>query len=134
VKRSRVIIGVSYDCTEKQLSLIPDLIEGLVNREPLASFRSCRLLAISAFSYDYVFDYRTNQSSFAGFLDELNRINRGIIQAFAAHQIDIPFPTNMEIRKVLDQNSIFGASGSGIDLVDSDNIGTKSKDRPMGSD
>ena len=101
VIRSRVVVGVSYDCTEEQLSLVPVLIKSLIDREPLASFRSCRLLAISAFSYDYVFDYRSNQSSFAAFLDELDRINRGVIQVFAAHKIDIPFPTNLEIQKAL---------------------------------
>ena len=101
VGRSRIVVGVSYDCTEEQLSLVPLLIKGLIDREPLASFRSCRLLAISAFSYDYVFDYRSNQPSFAGFLDELDRINRGVIQVFAAHKIDIPFPTNLEIHKAL---------------------------------
>jgi small-conductance mechanosensitive channel len=59
------------------------------------------LLAISAFSYDYVFDYRSNQASFGAFLDELDRINRGLIQVFAAHKIEIPFPTNLEIHKAL---------------------------------
>jgi MscS family membrane protein len=58
-------------------------------------------LAISVFSYDYVFDYRSNQPSFAGFLDELDRINLGVIQVFATHKIDIPFPTNLEIHKAL---------------------------------
>jgi MscS family membrane protein len=101
VIRSRVVVGVSYDCTDEQLSLIPLLIQALIDREPMASFRSCRLLAISAFSYDYVFDYRSNQSNFAAFLDELDRINRGVIQAFAAHKIDIPFPTNLAIHKAL---------------------------------
>ncbi len=101
VIRSRVVVGVSYDCSEAQLALVPQLIQGLIDREPLASFRSCRLLVISAFSYDYVFDYRSNQPSFAAFLDELDRINRGVIQAFAAHKIDIPFPTTLEIHKAL---------------------------------
>ena len=101
VIRSRVVVGVSYDCTDEQLSLIPRLIQELIDREPMARFRSCRLLAISAFSYDYVFDYRSHQTSFSGFLDELDRINRGVIQAFAAHKIDIPFPTNLEIHKAL---------------------------------
>jgi MscS family membrane protein len=101
VGRSCVVVEVSYDCTEEQLSLVPLLIKDLIDREPLASFRSCRLLAISVFSYDYVFDYRSNQPSFAGFLDELDRINRGVIQVFATHKIDIPFPTNLEIHKAL---------------------------------
>jgi len=101
VIRSRVVVGVSYDCSEEQLSQVPLLIQRLIDREPLASFRSCRLLAISAFSYDYVFDYRSNQASFGAFLDELDRINRGLIQVFAAHKIEIPFPTNLEIHKAL---------------------------------
>jgi MscS family membrane protein len=67
----------------------------------MASFRSCRLMSISAFSYDYVFDYRSRQESFSAFLDELDRINRGVIQSFAAHGIEIPFPTNLEIHKAL---------------------------------
>lgn len=99
VIRSRLVVGVSYDCTENQLSLVPLLIKHLIEQEPLAAFRSCRLLAISEFSYDYVIDYRSSQSNFAGFLDEIDRINRGVIQAFAAHRIEIPFPTKLEIHK-----------------------------------
>jgi MscS family membrane protein len=40
VGRSRIVVGVSYDCTEEQLSLVPLLIKDLIDWESLASFRS----------------------------------------------------------------------------------------------
>ncbi len=98
VLRSRMVIGVAYGTTPEQLQRIPELIAGLFEREPLATFRSCRLMAISDFSYDFTFDYRSSQTTYAAFKDEVARLNRALLAAFAAEGIEIPYPTQAEIQ------------------------------------
>jgi MscS family membrane protein len=97
VLRSRMVIGVAYGTTQEQLQRIPDLIASLFEREPLAAFRACRLLAISDFSYDFTYDYRSSQPSYAAFKDEVARLNRALLALFAAEGIEIPYPTQAEV-------------------------------------
>ena len=99
VAKSRVVIGVSYDTTAEQLRQIPLWIKEVVEADPAFSLRSCRLMAISDFSYDYVFDFRSSHGSYAAFKDGINRMNQDLLASFARHQVDIPFPTQMEIQK-----------------------------------
>ena len=99
VAKSRVVIGVSYDTTAEQLRQIPLWIKEVVEADPSFSLRSCRLMAISDFSYDYVFDFRSSHRNYATFKDGINRMNQDLLASFARHQVDIPFPTQMEIQK-----------------------------------
>jgi len=99
VAKSRVVIGVSYDTTAEQLRQIPLWIKEVVEADPSFSLRSCRLMEISDFSYDYVFDFRSSHGSYAAFKDGINRMNQDLLASFARHQVDIPFPTQMEIQK-----------------------------------
>jgi MscS family membrane protein len=99
VAKSRVVIGVSYDTTAEQLRQIPLWIKEVVEADPAFSLRSCRLMAISDFTYDYVFDFRSSHGSYAAFQDGINRMNQDLLASFARHQVDIPFPTQMEIQK-----------------------------------
>ncbi|MDM7953471.1 MAG: mechanosensitive ion channel [Cyanobium sp. CZS 25K] len=98
VLRSRMVIGVAYHTTPEQLQRIPELIAGLFDREPLATFRSCRLMAISDFSYDFTYDYRSSQPTYVAFKDEVGRLNRALLVLFAAEGIVIPYPTQSEIQ------------------------------------
>ena len=98
VIRSRMVIGVAYNTSPEQLQRIPALIAGLFDREPLAAFRACRLMAISEFSYDFTYDYRSSQPTYAAFKDEVARLNRALLALFAAEGIEIPFPTQVEIQ------------------------------------
>jgi MscS family membrane protein len=99
VAKSRVVIGVSYDTTAEQLRQIPIWIKEVVESDPAFTLRSCRLMAISDFSYDYEFDFRSSHSSYAAFKDGINRMNQDLLASFALHQVEIPFPTQMEIQK-----------------------------------
>lgn len=98
VIRSRMVIGVAYDTTQEQLRRIPDLIASLFEAEPLAAFRACRLMAISDFSYDFTYDYRSSQPTYAAFKDEVARLNRSLLALFAAEGIEIPYPTQAEVQ------------------------------------
>ncbi len=98
VIRSRMVIGVAYSTSPEQLQRIPGLIASLFEAEPLAAFRACRLLAISDFSYDFTYDYRSSQPTYAAFKDEVARLNRALLALFAAEGIVIPYPTQAEIQ------------------------------------
>ncbi|MCT0206758.1 mechanosensitive ion channel family protein [Synechococcus sp. CS-1332] len=98
VIRSRMVIGVAYNTSPEQLQRIPALIAGLFDHEPLAAFRACRLLAISDFSYDFTYDYRSSQPTYAAFKDEVARLNRALLALFATEGIEIPYPTQAEVQ------------------------------------
>lgn len=98
VIRSRMVIGVGYDTSAEQLQRIPELIASLFDAEPLAAFRACRLMVINDFSYDFTYDYRSSQPTYAAFKDEVARLNRALLALFAAEGIEIPYPTQAEVQ------------------------------------
>jgi MscS family membrane protein len=98
-RKSRIVIGVSYDTNHQKLLEIPELIRGVVNKDPDFSFRSCRLMDINEFSYDYVFDFRSSHRSYIAFKDGISRLNTDLLACFAVHGIEIPYPTQVEIQK-----------------------------------
>ena len=100
VKKSRIVIGVSYDTNQQQLHDIPNLIRAVVNQDPHLHFRSCRLTTINEFSYDYVFDFRFSHPSYRAFKDGISRLNTDLLACFEAQGIEIPFPTQTEIQKI----------------------------------
>jgi len=99
VRKSRIVIGVSYDTTEEKRRAIPELVQTLVASDAEFSFKSCRLMKISDFSYDYVFDFRSSHNSYSAFKDAINRLNQDLLACFEAQGIEIPFPTQIEIQK-----------------------------------
>lgn len=96
---SQRTIGVSYDTSIEQLDRIPSLILDLVERDPLLKLRSCRLMTIAAFSYEYSFRFHALHPSFGAIKDAINRLNKDLLACFAAEGIEIPYPTAVEIRK-----------------------------------
>ena len=99
VHLSQRTIGVSYDTSIEQLDRIPSLILDLVERDPLLKLRSCRLMTIAAFSYEYSFRFHALHPSFGAIKDAINRLNKDLLACFAAEGIEIPYPTAVEIRK-----------------------------------
>jgi len=99
VRLSQCKIGVSYDTSADQLQRLPALIRDVVERDPGLQLKSCRLMAISDFSYDYTFRFIAAHSSFAAFKDGIDRLNRDLLACFAAEGIEIPYPTAVEIQK-----------------------------------
>lgn len=53
VAKSRLVVGVSYETSAEQPKLIPNIINNLINADPELHFRSCRLMVISEFTYDF---------------------------------------------------------------------------------
>ena len=99
VHLSQRSIGVSYDTTMEQLERIPVLIRELVERDPLLKLRSCRLMTIAAFSYEFNFRFHAHHATLSALKDAINRFNNDLLACFAAEGIEIPYPTAVEIRK-----------------------------------
>lgn len=99
VRLSTLKIGVSYDTTVEQLRQLPELISGVVHRDPHFALQCCRLMAISEFSYDVVVRLHSSHGSLALFKDGIDRLNRDLLASLAAEGIEIPFPTAIEIQR-----------------------------------
>ncbi len=99
VHLSQRAIGVSYDTSIDQLERLPMLIREVVERDPLLELRSCRLMTIAAFSYDYSFRFHAHHASLSAVKDAIDRLNQNLLARFAAEGIEIPYPTAVEIRK-----------------------------------
>jgi MscS family membrane protein len=99
VRLSQRQVGVSYDTSSEHLQRLPELITAVVERDPLLELKSCRLMAISEFSYDYSFRLHAHHDSFGRFKDAIHRLNRDLLACFAAEGIEIPYPTAVEIQK-----------------------------------
>ena len=71
VHLSQRSIGVSYDTSSDQLERIPDLIRSLVESDPLLRLKSCRLMTIAAFSYEFNFRFHAHHGSLSAIKDQL---------------------------------------------------------------
>jgi MscS family membrane protein len=99
VCRSRIVLPVAYETSAEQLRQLPKLIAEVVNADPHLSLRSCRLMTISDFSYDFVFDFQSSHSSHPSFKDGINRLNQDLLSCLSAYGIEIPYPTAVGIQK-----------------------------------
>ena len=99
VRLSQRQIGVSYDTSAEQLERLPALIRAVVQRDPELALQSCRLMAISDFSYDYTFRFVASHRTFGAFKDGIDRLNRDLLACLASEGIEIPYPTAVEIQR-----------------------------------
>lgn len=75
VHLSQRSIGVSYDTSSDQLERIPDLIRDLVEIDPLLKLKSCRLMTIAAFSYEFNFRFHAHHGSLSAIKDSIDPLN-----------------------------------------------------------
>lgn len=98
VRRSRQQLGVSYSTTADQLAALPGWITGVLEADACFKLRSCRLLAVSEYSYDFTFDFRSSHPTYPAFKDGIHAFNQRLLQCLADHGVEIPFPTSIEIK------------------------------------
>ena len=93
VSLSEVVVGVAYSTTQEQLERIPELMRSVVSEDSQLGFEACRLVRISAFSYDHELEIRSSHHTHDDFENSVHRLNRRILEVLAQHHIEIPFPT-----------------------------------------
>ena len=93
VSLSELVVGVAYSTTPQQLERIPELMRSVVAEDSQLDFEACRLVRISAFSYDHELEIRSCHAMHDDFENSLHRLNRRILEVLSQHRIEIPFPT-----------------------------------------
>ena len=101
VKNLKQSISVSRDTPLEMVDRIPDLLADIVNNDPNLTLSVCRLSAISDYSLDFMVLMESSYTEVGGFFSALARVNKGILDCFAANGIEIPLPTSVEIQKTL---------------------------------
>ena len=93
VSLSELVVGVAYSTTPQQLERIPELIRSVVAEDSQLDFEACRLVRISAFSYDHELEIRSCHAVHDDFENSVHHLNRRILEVLSQHRIEIPFPT-----------------------------------------
>ena len=93
------VLGVSCDTTDQQLTSIPAILRGIINRTAGFEVRACRLMEIAEFSYNFKCHLFSEGLSYKQFLDSIDQINRDLLHELAVAQIVIPFPTAVTINR-----------------------------------
>ena len=93
------VLGVSYDTTDQQLSVIPSILRRIIDRTEGFEVKACRLLEIAEFSYNFKCHLISEGLTYTQFKDSIDQINRDLLHELAVAQIVIPFPTAVEIQR-----------------------------------
>ena len=88
-----ITIGVSYSTTSEQLVRVPELLRSAVNVDPDLHCVACRLLKISACSYDHEIEISSSHRMQNDFEDSIHRLHQRFIKVLGENDIEIPFPS-----------------------------------------
>ncbi len=94
-------VSISYDTPRSKRQELPSIIRGVVESDPQLKLGPCRLSALSDYSLDFTFFIESDYDDTGQFFDAIARMKEGILQAFEANSIEIPFPTSVEIHKLV---------------------------------
>lgn len=97
VKNTKQMISVGRQTKPELITRIPNIIENIVNEDPLLSISYCRLSSISDYSLDFVFNMNTKYTNIGEFLDAVALLKQKILQSFSNYGIHIPYPTSVEL-------------------------------------
>ena len=98
--KCHTIIQVSYNTSSSQLERIPEIMRDVVEQDSSLAFRAGRLVRISDYSYDFSMHYVSAYREYGRFKDAAAAVNRRLLAAFDLNQIEIPYPTALELRQV----------------------------------
>ena len=88
-----ITIGVSYSTTSEKLLRVPELLRSAVNYDPDLHCVACRLLKISACSYDHEIEISSSHRMQNDFEDSIHRLHQRFIKVLGDNDIEIPFPS-----------------------------------------
>jgi MscS family membrane protein len=98
--KCHTIIQVSYNTSGSQLERIPEIMREVVEQDSSLTFRAGRLVRISDYSYDFSMHYVSAYREYGRFKDAAAGGDRRLLAAFELHDIEIPYPTALELRQV----------------------------------
>ena len=92
-------VSIAYDTPSDKRREIPSIIRDVVESDSQLKLGACRLSTLSDYSLDFSFMVDSTHEDAGSFFDSIARMKEGILQAFEDRQIEIPFPTSVEIQK-----------------------------------
>ena len=102
VKNLKHSISISYQTSREKRQEIPEIIQMVIDADPNLSMTSCRLSALSEYSLDYTFILESEHNNPGDFFNSIATMKERILRAFEDQDIDIPFPTSIEIHPAND--------------------------------
>ncbi len=95
LQRRRIIydIGVEYSTTSKQLRLIPQLVEEILDEMDICEFGRCHFKTFGDFSLIFEIVYFINNSDYGTFMDIQQKVNLELKEKFEQNKINFAFPT-----------------------------------------
>ena len=102
VKNLKHSISISYQTSREKRQEIPKIIRMVIDADPNLSMTSCRLSALSEYSLDYTFILESEHDNAGDFFNSIATMKERILRAFEDQDIDIPFPTSIEIHPAND--------------------------------
>jgi small-conductance mechanosensitive channel len=85
-------LNVRYDTAKDKLKAMPELIKGIISRQPHATLDRCHLIALGDFSLTYEVLFFIDSSDYKTYLDIQQNIFLDIMEAFTQKGIDFAFP------------------------------------------
>ncbi len=86
-------IGVVYQTPAEKLERIPVMAREIINGGPSSRFDRGHFVAFGDSSYDFEFVYYVASADYLVYMDTQQRINLGLVRAFAAENIEFAYPT-----------------------------------------
>lgn len=95
MQRRRIVfnLGVTYQTTHEQLSIIPGLVKDIVSANPKLQFDRGHFSGYGDFSLNFEFVYYVLDSDYNIYMDCQQTLYLGIYSAFEKHGIEFAYPT-----------------------------------------
>ena len=90
-RRSAFRLNVTYDTPPEKLRDIPTAVRAVIEAEPQTRFDRCHFLAFGDWSLQFEVVYYVTVSDYRTYADLQQTINLGILERFAAIDVDIAF-------------------------------------------
>ncbi|MFH2063287.1 MAG: mechanosensitive ion channel family protein [bacterium] len=96
-RRALFRFGLTYGLSVEKLRQVPKTIEKIVSSGQNSKFARCHFVGYSDSSLDFETAFHVETGDYDAYLDELQRVNLGIYEAFARDGIEFAFPTRTVI-------------------------------------
>ena len=95
MQKRRIVfsVGVAYGTPPEKLKKIPEMIKEIISKQEMASADRAHFKAFGDFSLNFEAVYYVETGDYNKYMDTQQAINLGIVEKFAAENIEIAFPT-----------------------------------------
>lgn len=97
MQRRRIVfpVGITYETPQAKIEAIPSIIQAVIEHTEGVTFDRAHFYQFGDFSLNYEVVYYVDSSDYNDYMNAQQHINLGISSAFAKHQIDFAYPTQV---------------------------------------